>query len=323
MREKRLHYTVFAVEGLNRERLFNALQKKGVTLYDVKIFGPKRAEFAVDSRELKNFFAITDNLCYNIKKVGERGIAAPFAALFRRFGVLVGALLFAAFVAASDFAVLSVDYYGSGAVYKDYAGEVLSACGVKPFAFTDDERLERAAAALLKNSDVFSFASVEKHGTRVKVNLVLSPEASGVVDTERKELVCPVDGVVESITVLRGTALVAAGDVVKKGDVLTVAQVAGVMGAKRTPELIPMCHPVLIDGIDLALSLDEARCSVEIRATVSCAGRTGVEMEALSAVSAAALTVYDMCKAVDRGMEICDIHLLRKEGGRTGLWTRE
>ena len=220
MREKRLHYTVFAVEGLNRERLFNALQKKGVTLYDVKIFGPKRAEFAVDSRELKNFFAITDNLCYNIKKVGERGIAAPFAALFRRFGVLVGALLFAAFVAASDFAVLSVDYYGSGGVYKDYAGEVLSACGVKPFAFTDDERLERAAAALLKNSDVFSFASVEKHGTRVKVNLVLSPEASGVVDTERKELVCPVDGVVESITVLRGMALVAAGDVVKKGDVL-------------------------------------------------------------------------------------------------------
>lgn len=220
MREKRLHYTVFVVEGLNRERLFNALQKKGVTLYDVKIFGPKRAEFSVDSRELKNFFAITDNLCYNIKKVGERGIAAPFAALFRRFGVLVGALLFAAFVAAADFAVLSVDYYGSGAVYKDYAGEVLSACGVKPFAFTDDERLERAAAALLKNSDVFSFASVEKHGTRVKVNLVLSPEASGVVDTERKELVCPVDGVVESITVLRGTALVAAGDVVKKGDVL-------------------------------------------------------------------------------------------------------
>lgn len=134
--------------------------------------------------------------------------------------MLVGALLFAAFVAAADFAVLSVDYYGSGAVYKDYAGEVLSACGVKPFAFTDDERLERAAAALLKNSDVFSFASVEKHGTRVKVNLVLSPEASGVVDTERKELVCPVDGVVESITVLRGTALVAAGDVVKKGDVL-------------------------------------------------------------------------------------------------------
>lgn len=109
----------------------------------------------------------------------------------------------------------------------------------------------------------------------------------------------------------------------KKGDVLTVAQVAGVMGAKRTPELIPMCHPVLIDGIDLALSLDEARCSVEIRATVSCAGRTGVEMEALSAVSAAALTVYDMCKAVQKDMVIADIRLLSKTGGVHGDFRRE
>lgn len=117
-------------------------------------------------------------------------------------------------------------------------------------------------------------------------------------------------------------ALIKSGGM-KKGDVLTVAQVAGVMGAKRTPELIPMCHPVLIDGIDLALSLDEARCSVEIRATVSCAGRTGVEMEALSAVSAAALTVYDMCKAVQKDMVITDIRLLGKTGGVHGDFRRE
>ena len=107
-----------------------------------------------------------------------------------------------------------------------------------------------------------------------------------------------------------------------RGDVLTVAQVAGVMGAKRTPELIPMCHPVLIDGIDLALSLDEARCSVEIRAAVSCAGRTGVEMEALCAVSAAALTVYDMCKAVQKDMVIADIRLVSKTGGVHGDFQR-
>ena len=117
-------------------------------------------------------------------------------------------------------------------------------------------------------------------------------------------------------------ALIKSGGM-KKGDVLTVAQIAGVMGAKRTPELIPMCHPVLIDGIDLALSLDEARCSVEIRATVSCAGRTGVEMEALSAVSAAALTVYDMCKAVQKDMVITDIRLLSKTGGVHGDFRRE
>ena len=109
----------------------------------------------------------------------------------------------------------------------------------------------------------------------------------------------------------------------KKGDVLTVAQVAGVMGAKRTPDLIPMCHPVLIDGIDLNLSLDEERCSVEIRAEISCDGRTGVEMEALTAVSTAALTVYDMCKAVQKDMVISDICLLRKTGGVHGDFERE
>ena len=110
---------------------------------------------------------------------------------------------------------------------------------------------------------------------------------------------------------------------VKKGDVLTVAQVAGVMGAKRTPDLIPMCHPILIDGIDLELHLDEERLSVEIQATVRCDGRTGVEMEALTAVSTAALTVYDMCKAVQRDMEITDIRLLSKSGGVHGDYERD
>jgi cyclic pyranopterin phosphate synthase len=108
----------------------------------------------------------------------------------------------------------------------------------------------------------------------------------------------------------------------KKGDVLTVAQVAGVMGAKRTPDIIPMCHPIIIDGIDLNLSLDEERLSVEIEATVSCGGRTGVEMEALTAASTAALTVYDMCKAVQKDMVITDIRLLSKTGGVHGDFKR-
>lgn len=109
----------------------------------------------------------------------------------------------------------------------------------------------------------------------------------------------------------------------KKGDVLTVAQIAGVMGAKHTPSMIPMCHPILMDGIDLELHLDEARLSVEIQATVSCDGRTGVEMEALTAVSAAALTVYDMCKAVQKDMLITDIRLVSKTGGIHGDYFRE
>ena len=107
----------------------------------------------------------------------------------------------------------------------------------------------------------------------------------------------------------------------KKGDVLAVAQVAGIMAAKRTPELIPMCHPIAITGVDVSFAPDEGRCTIDITATVRCKGETGVEMEALTAVSAAALTIYDMCKAVQKDIEITDIRLLKKSGGKSGEWT--
>ena len=108
----------------------------------------------------------------------------------------------------------------------------------------------------------------------------------------------------------------------KKGDVLTVAQVAGIMGAKRTPDLIPMCHPIALTGVELSLALNEETLSVEIEATASCTGPTGVEMEALTAVSTAALTVYDMCKAVQRDIVIEDIRLMKKTGGVSGDFER-
>ena len=117
-------------------------------------------------------------------------------------------------------------------------------------------------------------------------------------------------------------ALIESGGM-KKGDVLTVAQIAGIMGAKQTSTLIPMCHPILMDGVDLSLSLNKTRSSVEIEATASCTGRTGVEMEALTAASTAALTVYDMCKAVEKGMVITDLRLISKTGGIHGDYTRE
>jgi len=108
------------------------------------------------------------------------------------------------------------------------------------------------------------------------------------------------------------------GRKIKKGDVLAVAQVAGIMAAKRTPDIIPMCHPVMLTSADIEFGFDDAGRSLSVTATVRCTGETGVEMEALTAVSAAALTIYDMCKAAQRDIVIEDIRLLRKSGGKSG-----
>ena len=108
---------------------------------------------------------------------------------------------------------------------------------------------------------------------------------------------------------------------IAKGDVLAVAQVAGIMAAKRTHELIPMCHPLRLTAVDIRFTLEEA--AVHIRTKVKCKGETGVEMEALTAASAAALTIYDMCKAVQRDMEIGEIRLCRKSGGKLGDYEKE
>ncbi|MDQ3556503.1 MAG: cyclic pyranopterin monophosphate synthase MoaC [Gemmatimonadota bacterium] len=105
-----------------------------------------------------------------------------------------------------------------------------------------------------------------------------------------------------------------------KGDVLAVAQLAGIMAAKRTAELIPLCHPLALSAVDVTVEGDPALPGVVARATVRVEGRTGVEMEALTAVSVALLTVYDMCKATDRDMTVTEVRLLRKEGGRSGSW---
>ena len=117
-------------------------------------------------------------------------------------------------------------------------------------------------------------------------------------------------------------ALVARGEA-KKGDVLGVARLAGIMAAKRTADLIPLCHPLPITGVTLELTPDEAASAVEIAATVRTTAKTGVEMEALTAASVAALTIYDMCKAVDRGMRIEAIRVVRKEGGKSGVFEQD
>lgn len=109
----------------------------------------------------------------------------------------------------------------------------------------------------------------------------------------------------------------------KKGDVLAVARIAGIMAAKKTAELIPLCHPLALTHISLDFSLDEEHSQIECLATVETDGKTGVEMEALTAVQIALLTIYDMCKAVDRGMTLNHIRLLEKSGGKSGDWHRK
>ena len=110
---------------------------------------------------------------------------------------------------------------------------------------------------------------------------------------------------------------------IRKGDVLTVAQIAGILGAKQTSKLIPLCHDVTLKGVEVELTLKESDFSVDIRAFVKTVGETGVEMEALTAVSIAALTVYDMCKSASKGIRISDIHLLAKTGGQSGDYRKE
>lgn len=106
----------------------------------------------------------------------------------------------------------------------------------------------------------------------------------------------------------------------KKGDVLGVARVAGIMASKRTPDLIPLCHPIPISHVSIDLTLDPAGNTIDVKATVACDGKTGVEMEALTAASTAALTIYDMCKAVDKGMAIDGLRVILKDGGKSGRW---
>jgi cyclic pyranopterin phosphate synthase len=143
---------------------------------------------------------------------------------------------------------------------------------------------------------------------------------AAMVDVTEKEVTERTASAAGSVLMQPETiALISAGGV-KKGDVLSVARLAGIMGAKRTPDLIPLCHPLPLTSVKVDLTIDAKRNAVDITATCKLKGQTGVEMEALTAVAVAALTVYDMCKAVDRGMRLTDIRLLHKSGGKSGTY---
>ncbi len=141
-----------------------------------------------------------------------------------------------------------------------------------------------------------------------------------MVDVGAKEITERVAVARATVTMQAATIKLIQTKTAKKGDVLAVAQLAGIMAAKKTADLIPLCHPLSLSSVDLRLSIDAKRRAVDIEVTCKLKGRTGVEMEALTAASVAALTVYDMCKAVDRGMVISDVKLLHKSGGKSGVF---
>ena len=143
-----------------------------------------------------------------------------------------------------------------------------------------------------------------------------------MVDVGAKEITERVAVARASVTMQAATIKLIATKKAKKGDVLAVAQLAGIMAAKKTSDLIPLCHPLALSSVDVKLSIDSRRRAVDIEATCRLKGRTGVEMEALTAVTVAALTVYDMCKAVDRVMSIERVRLEEKSGGRSGAFRR-
>ena len=152
------------------------------------------------------------------------------------------------------------------------------------------------------------FTHIDEDGNAVMVDVSAKPETERMATAEGTVTMAP-----------ETMELIIAGQV-KKGDVLSVAQLAGIMGAKRTPDLVPLCHPLSLSSVKVHLTCDPDRNAVDITARCKLMGQTGVEMEALTAVSVAALTVYDMCKSVDREMRISDIRLVQKSGGKSGTF---
>jgi cyclic pyranopterin phosphate synthase len=163
----------------------------------------------------------------------------------------------------------------------------------------------------MSEQDKTGFTHFDESGNAVMVDVSAKAETERVATARGRVTMKP-----ETL------ALIQAGGMAK-GDVLGVARLAGIMAAKRTPDLIPLCHPLPLTKVTVDLKCLSEINAVEIEATVKLKGRTGVEMEALTAVSVAALTLYDMCKAVDKGMVLGDIRLIRKEGGKSGTWTAE
>ena len=217
---KKFLYATYVVEGFNLDRLLNTLKKGNIDLYNVKKYSNKRMEITINLFNRKKLFAITKEMCYNIKKVKESGFFYPFLYFSRRIGVFLGALIFVGLTWFSQDFVFKIDYFGTGAVYKSVVEDILTEFGVSTFDRFSKIDLKKLSNDVLKKTDRFSFVSCYKHGNRLCIELVASPSSQSVISGDVYELKSPYSGTVESIKLYRGTAKVKEGDDVKEGDLL-------------------------------------------------------------------------------------------------------
>lgn len=217
---KNAHFIRYRIVGFNQNYLLNLLKRNGISLYKIVKKEKNITELSIEFNEKQKFFAITENLCYNITRIGEYGFLYPLIRLSKKIGVVIGLIVFAVIVIIADKIVFEIDYTGTGALYKNQAEALLADCGIKKYSVITTSSLRTAENKILSSSDKFSFVSLKKSGGRLKVNLTAAKFSEQVLDTSKKQVVSSVNGVVESVKVYRGTAVVGVGDLIKIGDVL-------------------------------------------------------------------------------------------------------
>ncbi len=212
--------TVYSVEGLNVNVLVNRLAKEGIEVQNLKKIGKNRAEITIKSLENKKFFAISKDLCYNIKKIRDRGILSPLLFVLRNVGLAVGCLIFVVAAAVSNDFIFGFTYSGTGSAYKAEIERYLDERGIKIYSRFSTLDLDALADDILRSSPNMSFVACSKKGNRLQIDLALRQTDTPTLDGKVERLNSDVDGIVEKIKVYRGTPLVKVGDTVRVGDVL-------------------------------------------------------------------------------------------------------
>ncbi len=217
---RKFFYSTFEVRGLNLDRLINTLGKKGVGLIDIKKYSNKRLRVTVNSADNEKFFAITEELCYNVKKTGDGGKFYPFLYLYRNIGLLIGALFFIVSLIFVNDIIFSFSFTGSGRIYAREIKEYLNGKGITEYTRFSDIDLKSLGDEILSDNPHLSFVDCRKSGNRLEINSALSDDPVKTLDGDVKELRTDASGVVEKIKVYRGTAVVSEGQEVAAGDLL-------------------------------------------------------------------------------------------------------